>query len=86
MLLRPPVLPAVFPVRLTRILYGLKAEHYDGFARHQLPHGHEFFAPMDALTAEDSDKNPELQALVAARLAGVEFFAAAVIAHVPSST
>jgi hypothetical protein len=63
-LLRPPMLPAVFPVRLTRILYGLKAEHYDGFARHQLPHGHEFFAPMDALTAEDSDKNPEMEALL----------------------
>jgi hypothetical protein len=63
-LLRPPVLPVVFPVRLTRVLYGLKTEHYDGFARHQLAQGHEFFAPMDALTAEDSDKNPEMQALL----------------------
>ena len=61
---RAPALPAVFPVRLTRILFGLKAEHYDGFTRHQLPHAHEFFAPMDALTAEDSDKNPELEALL----------------------
>jgi hypothetical protein len=64
LLLRPPVLPVVFPVRLVRVLYGLKTEHYDGFARHQLPHGHEFFAPMDALTAEDSDKSPEMQALL----------------------
>jgi hypothetical protein len=63
-LLRAPVLPVVFPVRMTRVLYGLKTEHYNGFARHQLAHGHEFFAPMDALTAEDSDKNPELQALL----------------------
>lgn len=63
-LLHTPALPAVFPVRERRVLYGLKAEHYDGFVRHQLPHGHEMFAPMDALTAEDSDKNPELQALL----------------------
>jgi len=63
-LFRPPVLPAVFPVREMRILYGLKPHHYAGFRRHQLPHAHEFFAPMDALTAEDSDKNPELEALL----------------------
>src|ERR1700733_13287846 len=54
----------VAKVGLTRVLYGLKAEHYDGFARHQLPHGHEFFTPMDALTAVDSDKNPEMEALL----------------------
>ncbi|HUB16844.1 MAG TPA: hypothetical protein VMB34_33225 [Acetobacteraceae bacterium] len=64
LLLRPPTLPAVFPVREIRVLYGLKQKHYDGFARHQLPHGHELFAPMEALTAEDGDKNPELQALL----------------------
>ena len=64
LLLRAPTLPQVFPVRFHRVLYGLKQKHYDGFARHQLPHGHELFAPMDALTAEDSDKNPELQALL----------------------
>jgi len=61
---RVPALPAAFPVRNHVVLYGLKQKHYDGFARHQLPHGHELFAPMDALTAEDSDKDPELLALL----------------------
>ena len=59
-----PTAPLVAPVRDMHVLYGLKRKHYQGFARHQLPHGHEFFAPMDALTAEDSDKNPEMQALL----------------------
>ena len=63
-LLHAPTLPAVFPVRLTRVLYGLKREHYDGFARHQVPHGHELFAPMDALTAENSENDPALTALL----------------------
>jgi hypothetical protein len=63
-LMHAPTLPVVFPVRWIRVLYGLKPEHYAGFARHQLPDGHEMFAPMDALTAVDSDKNPELMALL----------------------
>ncbi|HTW70335.1 MAG TPA: hypothetical protein VME47_10640 [Acetobacteraceae bacterium] len=63
-LAHPPTLPAVFPVRNHVVLYGLKQKHYDGFARHQLPHGHELFAPMEALTAEDGDKDPEMQALL----------------------
>jgi hypothetical protein len=61
---RAPVLPAVFPVRQLRVLYGLKKQHYAGFVRHQLAHGHELFAPMEALIAEDSDKNPAIQALL----------------------
>jgi hypothetical protein len=61
---RAPVLPVVLPVRETLVLYGLKERHYAGFARHQLPHAHEFFVPMEALTAEDSDKDPELRALL----------------------
>ena len=48
-----------------RVLYGLKRQDYAGFVRYQLPHAHEFFAPMDVLTAQDSDKNPDLQALLA---------------------
>jgi hypothetical protein len=55
----------VLPVRHMHVLYGLKREHYAVFARQQLPHPHEFFAPMEALTATDGAKNPELQALLA---------------------
>jgi hypothetical protein len=59
-----PVLPLVVPVRDVRVLYGLKPEHYAGFVRSQAPQAHEFFAPMDTLTAKDSDRDPALQALV----------------------
>ena len=60
-----PTGPLCFPVRDMRVLYGLKRQDYAGFVRYQLPHAHEFFAPMDVLTAQDSDKNPALQALLA---------------------
>jgi hypothetical protein len=59
-----PVVPAAIPVRAMRILYGLKEPHYDGFARHQLPHAHEFFVPMTTLTEENSKDNPRLRALL----------------------
>jgi hypothetical protein len=68
-----PTAPLVAPVRDMHVLYGLKRKHYQGFARHQLPHAHEFFAPMDALTAFDGDKNPDLQALLAHASAGANF-------------
>jgi hypothetical protein len=38
-----PVLPFVVVVRDLRVMYGLKREHYKGFAQHQLPHPHESF-------------------------------------------
>jgi hypothetical protein len=68
-----PATPLVVPVRDMHVLYGLKQKHYQGFARHQLPHAHEFFAPMDALTAYDGDKNPDLQALLARATATANF-------------
>ena len=59
-----PTLPAAIPVREMRVLYGLKDQHYAGFARHQLPHAHEFFVPMKTLTEENSEDNPRLRALL----------------------
>ena len=44
---------------------GRTLTHYAGFARHQLPHAHEYFVPMEALTAENSEQNPALRALLA---------------------
>ena len=64
-LFHEPLLPFVLPVRAMHVLYGLKRDHYAGFLRHQLPHAHEYFAPMEALTAKDSDKDPALRALLA---------------------
>lgn len=63
-LLREPVMPVVLPVRDLRVLYALKRDHYTGFARYQVPHAHEFFVPMEALTAEDSEHDPALLSLI----------------------
>jgi hypothetical protein len=59
-----PTMPAAIPVREMRVLYGLKDNHFAGFARHQLPHAHEFFVPMRALTGANSEDNPRLRELV----------------------
>lgn len=64
-ILHEPMHDIAIPVRDMRVLYGLKSDHYRGFARHQLPHAHEFFVPMDALTKENSEEDPALQALIA---------------------
>ena len=72
-LLREPELPFTLPVRDLHVLYGLKRHHYAGFARHQLPHAHEYFVPMESLTAEDGDKDPNLQALLARASASANF-------------
>jgi hypothetical protein len=60
-----PILPFTVPVRDIRVMYGLKRHHYSGFARHQVPHAHEYFVPMDALIKQDGDKDPALQLLLA---------------------
>jgi hypothetical protein len=72
-LIREPTNPFALPVRDMHVLYGLKPHHYAGFARHQLPHAHEYFAPMDALTAENGYENPELRALLAHVSANANF-------------
>ena len=60
-----PYNDVVIPVREMRVLYGLKSGHYKGFAKHQLPHAHEFFVPMETLTEENSEDNPALRELIA---------------------
>ena len=67
----------VVPVRDMRVLYGLKNDHYRGFSQNQLPHAHEFFVPMEALTAFESDKNPALQELVSRAAADANFLSPA---------
>ncbi len=63
-LLREPALPVVLPVRDLRVLYALRRDHYTGFTRHQVPQAHEFFVPMEALTAEGSERDPALRSLI----------------------
>lgn len=59
-----PSLSFIVPVRDVRVLYGLKQDHYQGFASCQVPHPHEYFVPMESLTAAEGDKDPALQALL----------------------
>jgi hypothetical protein len=66
--------PAAIPVREMRVLYGLKDQHYAGFARHQLPHAHEFFIPMKRLTEENSEDNPRLRALLERASVSANFY------------
>jgi hypothetical protein len=72
-----PVLPFVLPVRDMRVLYALHSRDYPLFVRNQLPHAHEFFAPMDTLMERESDKNPALRALLAHATAAANFLATA---------
>ena len=69
-----PAATQFYPVREMRVLYGLKRQDYESFVRYQLPHAHELFAPMDALTAPDGDKNPDMQALLARAAVTANFF------------
>ncbi|MCR0980604.1 hypothetical protein [Roseomonas populi] len=68
-----PVEALVLPVRDVRVLYGLKSRQYDGFARTQMPQAHEYFCPMEALTAERGDENPAMRALLARASAAANF-------------
>lgn len=61
----PPTATLVMPVRDVRVLYALKTRHYRGFADNHLPHPHEYFMPMQAITGPDSHQDPQVQALVA---------------------
>ena len=75
-----PTTSLVLPVRGTRVMYGLKTRHYQGFVDNQIPHAHEFFVPMEALTAYNGDKDPAMKALVARASVRANFFG-----HVPAA-
>jgi hypothetical protein len=60
-----PVAGLTLPVRDIRVLYGLQREHYAGFARNQVPQPHEYFCPMEALTAHEGHANPSMRSLIA---------------------
>ena len=73
MLKTEPLAPLVLPVRDIRVVFGLKPRHYEGFARSQVPHPHEFFCPMEALTAERGHENPDMRALISRASATANF-------------
>ncbi|TQF80373.1 hypothetical protein FK498_06425 [Elioraea sp. Yellowstone] len=69
-----PTAALTLPVRDIRVLYGLKEKHYEPFARSQVPHAHEFFCPMGALTAERGYEAPAMRALMMRLTAAANFF------------
>ena len=69
-----PTAAFILPIRDLRVMYGLKPRHYQRFVEHQVPHAHEFFVPMEALTAKNGDKDPTMQALVARASVRANFF------------
>jgi hypothetical protein len=68
-----PTEPLVLPVRDVRVLYGLKARHYASVARGQVPHPHEYFCPIEALTAERGFEDPAMAALIGRASASAAF-------------
>lgn len=68
-----PTEPLVLPVRDMRVLFGLKTPLYEGFARTQVPQAHEYFCPMEALTAERGHEDPAMRALIGRASATANF-------------
>lgn len=68
-----PAAALTVPVRDLRVLYGLQRDQYDGFFRHQVPHPHEYFCPMEALTAHEGHENPAMRSLLARASAASAF-------------
>jgi hypothetical protein len=68
-----PTQPLILPVRDIRVMYALKARHYNGLLQSHVPQPHEYFVPMDKLVAKDAPDDPQLQALVARASATAHF-------------
>jgi hypothetical protein len=68
-----PTQAVALPVRDIRVLYALKARHYNGLQQSHVPHAHEYFNPMDKLVARDAPDDPEVRALVARTAAAAHF-------------
>jgi hypothetical protein len=71
-----PPMPLILPVRDIKVMYALKNRHYQGFTQSQIPHPHEYFVPMDALTAERGHESPAIRALVARSAVNANFLGA----------
>jgi hypothetical protein len=60
-----PTKPLVLPVRDVRVMYALTPRQYEGFSTTQVPHAHEFFAPIAALIGPEGWQHPTLRAFIA---------------------
>ncbi len=69
-----PKTPLTLPVRDIRVMYALRPRHYEGFASSQVPHAHEFFAPVTALMGPEGCQHPPLRAFIARALGRANFW------------
>jgi hypothetical protein len=68
-----PTQPLILPVRDIRVMYALKARHYNGLLQSHVALPHEYFLPVDKLVAKDAPNDPQLQALVARTASSAHF-------------
>ncbi len=60
-----PAEPLILPVRDIRVMYALRPRHYEAFVSNQVPHAHEFFAPVTAIIGPEGWQHPTLRAFIA---------------------
>lgn len=60
-----PTTQMTLPVRDIRVMYTLKPRYYEGFAASQIPHAHEYFAPISAIIGPGGWQHPLLRAFIA---------------------
>ena len=60
-----PRAPLVLPVRDIRVMYALRQRQYEYFSSSQIPHAHEFYAPMSALIGPDGWQHPNMRNFIA---------------------
>ncbi|WP_298281302.1 hypothetical protein [Acidocella sp.] len=65
LLRQAPLMPLMLPVRDLRVMYALRPRQYAGFVSTQIPHAHEFFAPIEALIGPEGWQHPTLRAFIA---------------------
>jgi hypothetical protein len=75
LLKRAPEIPLTVPVRDIRVMYALRPRKYEGFVSSQIPHAHEFFAPVGVLMSPQGWQNPSLRAFIARTSPRANFWA-----------
>jgi hypothetical protein len=81
LLKRRPETPLTLPVRDIRVMYALRPRQYEGFASTQVPHAHEFFAPVSVLLDPEGWQQPSLRAFIARTSPRANFWALSVAAE-----
>jgi len=72
---KAPVGKLSLPVRDVRVMYALRPRQYEGFAASQIPHAHEFFAPVSVLLRPGGYEQPSLRAFIARTSPRANFWA-----------